>query len=158
MSNWMDVGASGFMTSVFKIINFVLSLTVISVLFALMFKILPDAKIKWEHVWFGSILTGILFTLGKTALAFYFGKANPASGYGAAGSVVLILLWVSYSSIILFFGAEFTATYAKKYSGTVPPSELAQEDKASSPKTKTTHRMSYGIDTTFFKKCIILLL
>jgi membrane protein len=78
-----------------------------------MFKILPDAKIKWKHVWLGSIVTGILFTIGKTLLAFYFSIANPASVYGVAGSVILVLLWVSYSSMILFFGAEFTAAYAK---------------------------------------------
>jgi membrane protein len=65
-----------------------------------MFKILPD-KIKWKHVWLGSIVTGILFTIGKTLLAFYFSIANPASVYGVAGSVILVLLWVSYSSMIL---------------------------------------------------------
>jgi membrane protein len=128
MSNWINLDTSTFITIVFKIINFILSLLIISVLFALMFKILPDAKIKWKHVWLGSLLTGILFTLGKTGLAFYFGKANPASGYGAAGSVILILLWVSYSSMILFFGAEFTATYAKIYSGNIPPTDIAKVD------------------------------
>jgi membrane protein len=102
-------------------------LAVLSALFALIFKILPDAKIKWKHVWLGSIVTGILFTIGKTGLAFYFGKAEPASIYGAAGSIILILLWVSYSSMILFFGAEFTAVYAKMYSGTVPPNEIAEK-------------------------------
>jgi membrane protein len=116
---------SNFMAIVFNILNFIFSLAIISILFALMFKILPDAKIKWKHVWLGSVVTALLFTIGKTALAFYFGKAQPASGYGAAGSIILILLWVSYSSMIMFFGAEFTATYAKMYSGKVPPSEIA---------------------------------
>ena len=92
----------------------------------MIFKILPDAKIKWKHVWLGSLVTGILFTIGKTALSYYFGKAEPASIYGAAGSVILILLWVSYSSMILFFGAEFTAAYAKRYSGIVPPTDIAK--------------------------------
>jgi len=130
MSNWVHVNTSHFMTAVFKVVNFIVSLGVISVLFALMFKILPDAKIKWKHVWLGSLLTGILFTLGKTALAFYFGKTDPTSGYGAAGSIVLILLWVSYSSMILFFGAEFTAAVAAKYSVKVPPTEIAKADPA----------------------------
>lgn len=116
---------SNFMAIVFNILNFIFSLAIISILFALMFKILPDAKIKWKHVWLGSVVTALLFTIGKTALAFYFGKAQPASGYGTAGSIILILLWVSYSSMIMFFGAEFTATYAKMYSGKVPPSEIA---------------------------------
>jgi membrane protein len=117
---------SDFTVIIFNILNFVFSLAVISMLFALMFKILPDAKIEWKHVWMGSLLTGLLFTIGKTALAFYFGKANPASVYGAAGSVILMLLWVSYSSMIVFFGAEFTAAYARRYSGKVAPTEIAK--------------------------------
>lgn len=126
MSSWIKVDTSEFMIVVFEIINFMISLVVISLLFAMIFKILPDAKIEWKHVWLGSLVTGILFTIGKTALSYYFGKAEPASVYGAAGSIILILLWVSYSSMILFFGAEFTAAYAKKYSGIVPPSDIAK--------------------------------
>ena len=128
MSYWINIDTSSLIAYIFTIINFILSLTIISVLFALMFKILPDAKIKWKHVWLGSFLTGILFTLGKESLAFYFGKANPAAVYGAAGSVILILLWVSYSSMILFFGAEFTVAYAKMYSSKVFPTEIANID------------------------------
>ena len=126
MSDWVKVDTSPFMISVFTIINLVISLVVISLLFAMIFKILPDAKIEWKHVWLGSLVTGLLFTLGKTGLAYYFGQAQPASIYGAAGSVILILLWVSYSSMILFFGAEFTATYAKMYSGIIAPTEIAK--------------------------------
>ncbi len=126
MSNWINFETSSFMADILKIINFVLSLGIISALFAMMFKILPDAKIKWKHVWLGSLVTGILFTLGQAVLAFYFGKAEPTSTYGAAGSIILILLWVSYSSMILFFGAEFTATYAHKYSGEVAPTKIAK--------------------------------
>ncbi|WP_104734220.1 YihY/virulence factor BrkB family protein [Hanstruepera ponticola] len=92
-----------------------LSVGIITVLFALMFKYLPDAKIKWKAVWVGSIITAILFVLGKSLLGFYFGEADPGSTYGAAGTVVLILLWVSYSCLILFFGAEFTWVYANAY-------------------------------------------
>ncbi len=101
----------------FQIIHFIASLGIISFLFALMFKFLPDAKITWRQVWVGALLTGMLFTVGKTALAFYFGKADPGSGYGTAGSIILILLWTSYSSMILFLGAEFTHTYAEMHSG-----------------------------------------
>jgi membrane protein len=139
MSNWIkaDTSVSGLVF--FHILNFIFSLVVISTLFALMFKILPDAKIKWKHVWLGSFVTGLLFTIGKTGLAFYFGKAEPTSIYGAAGSIVLILLWVSYTSMILFFGAEFTAAYAKMYSGKVAPSEIAVAaapvENYSAPKT-----------------------
>ncbi len=108
-----------------QIINFIISLAVISFLFALIFKILPDAKIRMKHVWLGALLTGLLFTIGKTALAIYFEKANPGSAYGAAGSVILILLWVSYSSMIMFFGAEFTFAYTNMFSGQRPASEIA---------------------------------
>ena len=126
MSNWIKADTSEAGLVFFHILNFIFSLIVISTLFALMFKILPDAKIKWKHVWLGSLLTGLLFTIGKTGLAYYFGKAEPTSIYGAAGSIVLILLWVSYSSMIMFFGAEFTAAYANMYSGKVPPSDIAK--------------------------------
>lgn len=126
MSDWIKADATGLVVIIFNILNFIFSLAVISILFALMFKILPDAKIKWKHVWLGSLIAGLLFTIGKTALAFYFGKAEPASVYGTAGSIILILLWVSYSSMILFFGAEFTAAYANMYSGKVPPTEIAK--------------------------------
>jgi membrane protein len=127
MNNWIRIGASDATAVIFNILNFIISLGVISTLFGLMFKILPDAKIKWKHVWLGSIVTGLLFTIGKTGLAFYFSKANPASVYGAAGTIILMLLWVSYSSMILFFGAEFTAAYATIYSGEVPPSDIAKK-------------------------------
>lgn len=126
ISNYIHFESSQFMMTFYGILNFIISLLVISALFAMIFKILPDAKIQWKHVWLGSIITGILFTIGKMSLAYYFGKAEPASVYGAAGSIILILLWVSYSSMILFFGAEFTAAYAKMYSGTIAPTAIAK--------------------------------
>ncbi len=126
ISNYIHFESSQLSMTLYGILNFIISLIVISALFAMIFKILPDAKIQWKHVWLGSLITGILFTLGKMALAYYFGKAEPASVYGAPGSVILLLLWVSYSSMILFFGAEFTAAYAKMYSGIIPPTEIAK--------------------------------
>jgi membrane protein len=105
----------------FHVINFIVSIATISVLFAAMFKFLPDAKIKLRCVWTGSIVTAILFTLGKYLLGIYFGKATPESNYGAAGSIVLIMLWTSYSSIILFFGAEITKATSDLYIGHVTP-------------------------------------
>ncbi|MEO0059396.1 MAG: putative ribonuclease [Bacteroidota bacterium] len=128
VSNYISFESSAIMMTVYEILNFIVSLIVISALFAMIFKILPDAKIEWKHVWLGSLVTGLLFTIGKTALSYYFGKAEPASVYGAAGSVILILLWVSYSSMILFFGAEFTAAFAKKYSGIIAPTDIAKID------------------------------
>lgn len=129
-SEWISNAGSELLVFAFSLFNILFSLVVISVLFALMFKILPDAKIKWKHVWLGAVITGFLFTIGKTALALYFGKAHPDSIYGAAGSIILILLWVSYSSMILFFGAEFTSAFATKYSGQVPPTEIASKTSA----------------------------
>ena len=113
----------------FTILNFIASLSFITLLFALMFKILPDAKIKWNIVWRGAFVTALLFEIGKTLLGLYFGRANPGSGYGTAGSIVLILLWTSYSSMIVFYGAEITKAYADKYVGNVPASEIAVKEK-----------------------------
>ncbi len=123
--DWLTGHFSESLLIVLQILNFILSLSILAFLFALMFKFLPDAKIKWHHVWIGSIVTALLFELGKFALSLYFGKANPVSGYGAAGSVILILLWVSYSAIIVFFGAEFTRAYAVQREGNIPPAETA---------------------------------
>ncbi|MFA6128583.1 MAG: YihY/virulence factor BrkB family protein [Bacteroidales bacterium] len=136
IGDYLRADVSGAIAIAFNILNFIISLAIISILFALMFKVLPDAKIKWRQVWLGAIIAGTLFTLGKTALAFYFGKAEPASVYGAAGSIVLILLWVSYSSMIMFFGAEFTAAYAKMYSGEVAPTEIAKKEVSVKEKQK----------------------
>jgi len=126
ISNYIYFESSQFMMDLYRILNFIISLIVISALFGMIFKILPDAKIQWKHVWLGSLVTGLLFSIGKMGLAYYFGKAQPASVYGAAGSIILILLWVSYSSMILFFGAEFTVAYAQKYSGTIAPTAMAK--------------------------------
>lgn len=95
------------------IIGFLISLGVISALFAMFFKYLPDAKIAWRDVITGAIVTALLFNLGKFALGFYLGRASTVSSYGAAGAVVVILLWVYYGSLILLFGAEFTRAYAR---------------------------------------------
>ncbi len=107
------------------VLNFIVSISIISVLFALIFKYLPDAKIQWKTVWIGGVVTALLFILGKFLLGLYFGKAEPASTYGAAGSIVLILLWVSYSCLILFFGAEFTVVYSKRYGKGIVPDHHA---------------------------------
>ena len=126
VGTWIKGDLSTILLTIMQLLNFLFSLLVISALFALMFKILPDAKVKWQHVWLGSLFTGLLFTIGKTLLAYYFSTVQPTSMYGAAGSVVLILLWVSYSSMIMFYGAEFTAAYARHYSGKVAPNEIAK--------------------------------
>ncbi|MDI1235428.1 MAG: YihY/virulence factor BrkB family protein [bacterium] len=125
ISLWAQQNWSESFLVLFQIINVVFTMVTITTLFAFMFKFLPDAQIKWHLVWVGAFLTAILFILGKSALGIYFGKVQPASGYGAAGSVILILLWTSYSSMIVFFGAEFTKVYADHYYGEIPASENA---------------------------------
>lgn len=122
---WLSGHFSESLLTVLHGVNFGLSLIILAVLFALMFKYFPDAKIKWRHVGMGSLITAFLFTLGKYGLGLYFGKATPGVGYGAAGSVILIMLWVSYSSMIVYYGAEFTRAYANMVSGKVPPTKIA---------------------------------
>jgi membrane protein len=132
IGNWVMNHWPNIVLIIFYVLNFIISFGVVMILFALLFKILPDAKIQWKHLWWGSILTAFLFILGKTAIGFYLSKTNPGSAYGAAGSIVLILLWVSYSSMIFFYGAEFTRAYADYFTGRVPPTEVAVKitDKA----------------------------
>ncbi|OOG74919.1 YihY/virulence factor BrkB family protein [Algoriphagus sp. A40] len=107
--------------------EFGLSTFVLGLLFVLIFRFMPDMKIKWSSVWLGGFMTSIFFNLGKILLSIYFGAANPNSVYGAAGSVVLILLWVSYSCLILFFGAAFTRIYTEKYEVEIHPQDFAMK-------------------------------
>ena len=109
----------------FYILNVILLLTVITMLFATIFKILPDARIRWRIVIFGAFFTTILFMIGKVLISLYLGNSDVGSTYGAAGSVIVILVWVYYSSMILFFGAEFTQVYADKFSTGIEPNEYA---------------------------------
>lgn len=97
------------------VLDLILSLGFIYLLFGAMFKYLPSTHVRWKAVKVGAALTAVLFLLGKYALAFYFGKAEPGSTYGAAGSIILVMLWVSYSSLIVTFGAQFTKIYSDKY-------------------------------------------
>ncbi len=97
------------------IFDFILSLLFIYILFAAMFKYLPSKTVKWRAVKVGAAVTAILFVIGKYLMAWYFTEMDPGSTYGAAGSVILIMLWVSYSSLILFFGAHFTKVYSDFY-------------------------------------------
>ena len=108
-----------------QILNAILSLAIITLLFAMIFKFLPDVKIAWRDVWIGALITAALFTAGKEVLGLYLGKSGVASSYGAAGSLIVLLLWVYYSAQILFFGAEFTKAYANKFGSRVIPAENA---------------------------------
>lgn len=107
--------ASGFLPAtapLLHFLDFLLSLAVVTVLFAMIFKVLPEIKIRWGDVWAGASLTALLFTVGKFVIGFYVGKSVSASSYGAAGSLVVVVAWIYYSAFILYFGAEFTQVYA----------------------------------------------
>jgi len=114
-----------FTVVLFYIIGLLLTLAVTTVLFAIIFKVLPDAKIKWKIVWPGAILTSVLFMLGKFAISFYITQSKIGTSYGAAGSLVILLVWVYYSSIILYFGAEFTKSLAFARGAKIEPDEYA---------------------------------
>jgi len=128
LSTWIAQYWSESFLIIFQVLNIAVSLGIITLLFALMFKIIPDAKIKWPSVWLGAFITALLFVVGRTALGLYFGTANPGSVYGAAGSIFLILLLTFYSSMILFLGAEFTKVHSDDRFGEVPPADHAEKD------------------------------
>jgi len=117
--------------------NLILSLGVISLLFASIFKFLPDAKIAWNDVWIGAAVTSLLFTIGEFLVGLYLGKTSVGSPYGAAGSLVVLLVWVYYSAQILFFGAEFTHVFAKRY-GARSGAGLANAQASAGPGRRDT--------------------
>ena len=112
---------SGLSGALLEVVNSVVSLAVITLLFAAMFKVMPDAKISWRSVWVGALATAVLFVVGKFVIGLYLGKSNPGQAYGAAGSLAVLLLWIYYSSLILLFGAEFTETWAKHRGESIEP-------------------------------------
>ena len=119
-------GLFGDMEALLHAVNFVVSMAVVTVLFALMYKILPSVRIPWRDVWMGAFITALLFSLGKFLIGLYIGKTGVASSYGAAGTLVVLLVWVYYSAQIFLFGAEFTKAYASSR-GTLPETEKAAE-------------------------------
>jgi len=112
-------------------INFGVSFVIITLLFAMIFKLLPDVKMAWSDVWLGAIVTAVLFTIGKFAIGLYLGRSSMASSYGVAGSFVVLLVWTYYSAQILFFGAELTQVYANEYGSRIVPAENAERLKES---------------------------
>jgi membrane protein len=125
-------GVSGFFGNllpgffiVAKLLNFVISFGIVTLLFASIYKFLPDVDVRWKDLWIGAVVTALLFNIGKSLIGLYLGNSSVSSTYGAAGSIIVILVWVFYSAQILLFGAEFTQVYAK-YRGTpIKPSKHA---------------------------------
>ncbi len=122
----------------FDIVNQLISFLVISGIFAVIFKVLPDAHIRWRTVISGSLFTALLFSIGKYAISLYIEKVHPGAVYGASGSIIIILVWVYYNSVILYFGAEFTQTFAEAYSKGIRPARYAVHLKTIEETEKVT--------------------
>jgi membrane protein len=143
---------NGITPYVISVFNVVFSFTVITLIFGLLFKVLPDAKIRWKDIWIGAIITTALFTLGKLLIGVYLGNSDLTSVYGAAGSFALILIWVYFSTIILLFGAEFTSKYALIYGRGIIPYKNAVKIKVveikKNQKPETTEKVFTEKTTT----------
>ena len=125
-----------------RIINFVLSFLVVVVLFAFMFKVLPDVEISWRSVWMGAFVTALLFNIGKFLLSYYFEISKPTSIFGAAGTIILLMMWINYTCQLFFFGAEFTKVYAQKMGHFIQPSRHAKWSAAKLLKDSLNKRES----------------
>jgi len=142
LSDSLKARFPGISVIIFYILNLLFSFMVTAILFALIFKILPDAKTKWKDVTPGAIASAVLFMIGKFAISFYIGKANIGSTYGAAGSLVILLLWVYYSAIILYLGGEFAKAWTLDSGSSIRPNDYAvalrqvEIDKAGSASTE----------------------
>ena len=125
LTTWMG-GLLGGVEFIAHALDLVVSFVFITALFAMLYKFLPDVHIQWRDVWIGAAITSLLFTIGKFLIGFYIGSSAVSSTYGAAGSLITVLLWVYYSSLIVFLGAELTQVYATEYGSGVAPTENAQ--------------------------------
>src|SRR5207302_6587750 len=110
----IDAALASLDKALWQPVQLIISFAVVTVLFAMIFRFLPDIRIEWRDVWLGAAFTSLLFVLGKFALGLYLGKSAIGSSYGAAGSLVVLLVWIYWSTNILFFGAEFTQVYARE--------------------------------------------
>lgn len=109
-----------------ELVNYVVGFLIVVLVFAFMFKVLPDVQISWRSVWSGAVLTAVLFTLGKFLLSIYFAEFKPTSAFGKAGTIILIMMWINYSCMLIFFGAEFTKVYSEKKGYKIIPSKHAK--------------------------------
>ncbi|MEH1794626.1 YihY/virulence factor BrkB family protein [Nostoc sp.] len=142
-----------------QLVNFILSFAITTVLFGLIFKVLPDVEIAWSDVLVGASLTSVLFSIGRFLLGQYLGNGSFGSAYGAAGSLVVILAWVNYAAQILFFGAEFTQVYARRYGSGITPTKYAiplsdnteYNGKAPTRQSSTNKKSSSNLINRLFK-------
>lgn len=132
VSKYIDGRVEG-TAMVWQAMNIVVSFAVITLLFAVIYRFLPDVKLLWRDVWVGSLMTALLFTIGKQLLAIYLGRSSTTSSYGAAGSVIVVLLWVYYSAQIILFGAELTRVFTERIHGPPPTEAFAERDPSAHP-------------------------
>lgn len=130
--------ATDTMALLIYILNNVLTLTAVTAVFTIIFKVLPDVEMKWKTPIIGALFTAVLFSLGKYGIGVYIEKLHPGSAFGAASSIIVILVWVYYTSVILYFGAEFTQAYAEKYEKGIRPSKYAVHVKTSVEEEKVS--------------------
>ena len=135
VSEWLPGGSAAG-----HLLELTLSFMVITLLFAMIFKLLPDVKIGWNDVWIGAAGTALLFVIGKFLIGLYLGNASISSSYGAAGPVIIMIIWIYYSAQILFLGAEFTQVYANRYGSRVVPKEHAEVVSEQDLNARKTHR------------------
>jgi membrane protein len=127
------------LTAVWEAANILVALFVITLLFAMIYKILPDVRLRWRDVWVGALVTAGLFSIGKQLIGLYLGTSSVGSSYGAAGSVVVLLIWVYYSAQIVLLGAEFTRFYVERFRGQPPPMKYAEPEAAPAQLSPTQH-------------------
>jgi membrane protein len=130
-ASWTEGLAGG--SLLWRLVNLAVSLSVITGLFALIYRFLPDVRLRWRDVWVGGLVTALLFGIGKQLIGFYLGRSTIASTYGAAGSVVVLLLWVYYSSQVVLLGAEFTRVYVEHLGKRPRPEKFAKRDPRAHP-------------------------
>ena len=152
--NTFMTGLTPGLAVLFQLLNQVVGFGIVTLLFALIYRYLPDARVAWKDVWIGAAITALLFTIGKYLIGLYLGESSAASAYGAAGSFVILLLWIYYSSLVLFFGAEFTQVYARRHGSGIQPAKGAVRTKrgateeATRPSGGTTSETSQTPATT----------
>lgn len=127
-SGWLNARVPG-MAFLWMAVNLIASIAVSTLLFALVYKVLPDVDLDWPDVWIGAVITAVLFGIGKTVIGLYIGHSSTASSYGAAGSVVVLLLWVYYSTQVVLLGAELTRAFTASRRGAPKPVEYAKREK-----------------------------
>ena len=147
------LGGAAWIAPVFNVIIFFF---VLLILFAAIFKVLPDAQVQWHDVWIGAALTSVLFSVGKFALSWYLSRPGTASAYGSAGALVVLLLWINYASMILFFGAEFTKVYANKFGSHIEPDAdaMAVSDEARARQGLAPRPQNKGAKTADEKRAL----